>query len=76
MSRARFGLFFNEQLVEQFRDVVVDVFRAIVRVKAFDDEREAVEQRFEYGDQERLTEGLAYGVRARARRSQVATPSY
>ena len=61
MPGARFGLFFDELLVEQFRDVAVDVFRAIVYVKSLDDAGEAIEQRFEHGDQERLADALAGG---------------
>ena len=54
-------MLFDEQLVEQFRDVAVDVLRAIVGVKPLDDEGEAFEQRFEHGDEERLADPLAGG---------------
>ena len=55
-------MLFDEQFVEQFGDVAIDVLRAIVGVKSLDDEREALQQRFEYGDEEGLANPFAGNV--------------
>jgi hypothetical protein len=40
---------FEEQFIEQFSDVSIDIFGAAIALKAADDEREAVQQRFQDG---------------------------
>ena len=58
---ARFGVLFDEHLVESLRDVAVDVLRAIVGMKSLDDEGEAVLERFQHRDEECLANSLAGG---------------
>ncbi len=49
----------DEQFVEHFCDVAVDVFGAVVAVKAADDEGKIVQQRFEDRNQIGLADALA-----------------
>src|SRR5580658_6578529 len=58
LARARLGLLLDEHLVQQRGDALVDVLRAIVTVKAADDERKTAQQLLEHRDQVRLAEAL------------------
>ena len=55
---SRLGERADVELVQQCGDLVVDVFGAVVGVKALDDQGIGGDQGFEPGDQEALSEGF------------------
>src|SRR5450631_1937359 len=67
LARARLGVLLDEHLVQQRSHALVDVFRAIVTVKAADDEREAAQQLLEHRNQIRLAEPLTGAYRLELR---------
>ena len=55
LSSARFGEF-NQQLLQEFNNVLINVFRAVVGVKAADHKGERFKQIVQGGDQIALTD--------------------
>ncbi len=43
MARARFSVLFDQEFVEQFGDLMIDVFGAVIAVETADNEREALQ---------------------------------
>lgn len=47
LPRTRFGLF-DAQFLQQFRQLVIDVFRAVIRMETANHKRERIQHGFQY----------------------------